>query len=68
LEGVLPSFYDDTQTALESVRSGNNWGALQFSSNYSEAIYERIFGIFQMKKPNGDALSFRCVEKSSMII
>ncbi len=59
LQGVVPSYFVDKKSALESVQDGNTWGALHFSSNYSDALYERVFGIFQLKKPNNKTLSLR---------
>ena len=55
----MPTYFRDLESALESVRRGDNWGVLVFSENYTDALYERLFGIFELKQPHPDILNSR---------
>jgi hypothetical protein len=59
LEDIEPTYFKDLDSALDSVRRGDNWGVLVFKENYTEALYERLFGIFEMKQPNQDVMNSR---------
>ena len=59
LEDIEPSYFSDLDSALESVLQGDNWGVLDFSPEYSKALYERLFGIFEMRQPDQEALNSR---------
>ncbi len=56
---VEPRYFGDLDSALESVRRGENWGVLDFSPNYSNALFERLFGIFELKAPGQEAFNSR---------
>lgn len=35
-------YYPDPESALEAVRSGNAWGALYFTENFTDALVARM--------------------------
>ena len=49
-------FYTDWSEALESVKLGEHWGALLFKSNYSTALFDRLFGMVELKVPSNETL------------
>ena len=59
LTDVEPVYFADLGSALDSVRRGDTWGVMEFNQNYSHALYERLFGIFEMKQPHTDILNSR---------
>ena len=59
LTDVEPVYFANLGSALDSVRRGDTWGAMEFNQNYSHALYERLFGIFERKQPHTDILNSR---------
>lgn len=41
---------------METVRKGQHWGVLHFKENFTSAIYDRMFGLAELKIPSEDTL------------
>ena len=41
---------------METVRKGKHWGVLHFKENFTNAIYDRMFGLAELKIPDEDTL------------
>ncbi|XP_059488543.1 ABC transporter G family member 20 isoform X1 [Neocloeon triangulifer] len=39
---IVQVYYPDTESAIEAVRSGNAWGALYFTENFTDALVARM--------------------------
>ena len=39
---IIQEFYPDTDSAIQAVESGNAWGALYFTENFTDALVARI--------------------------
>lgn len=39
---IIKEFYEDQEAALDAVKSGNAWGALYFTENFTDALVARI--------------------------
>ena len=53
---VRPVYYESVDQALESIRQGHHWGALEFRTNYSQALYDRMFGMVELRPPTNETL------------
>ena len=45
---IRVEYVDSLPQALEAVRLGKYWGALEFRQNYTDSLYDRMFGIAGM--------------------
>ena len=45
-----PVFVNSLDQALDEVRQGKHWGVMDFHANYSTALYDRFFGMMEMKQ------------------
>ena len=43
-------FVNSLDQALDEVRQGKHWGVMDFHANYSTALYDRFFGMMEMKQ------------------
>nr|CAD7450908.1 unnamed protein product [Timema bartmani]CAD7464386.1 unnamed protein product [Timema tahoe] len=39
---IIKDYYDTTENALDAVRSGNAWGVLYFTENFTDALVARM--------------------------
>lgn len=53
---IRPVYFSNVDSALESVRLGKHWGAMHFKQNYTNSLYDRMFGMIELKVPNNDTL------------
>ena len=49
-EFVRPVYFDNLDDALESVHRGKHWGVMEFRSNYTNALYDRMFGMMELNR------------------
>ena len=49
-------FYSNYSEALRTVALGEHWGALHFKANYSSALFDRLFGMVELKVPSNETL------------
>ncbi len=49
-------FFSDMTEAKEAVATGKHWGLLEFRSNYSESLYDRMFGLAELRQPSSASL------------
>ena len=54
-----PVFVNSLDQALDEVRQGKHWGVMDFHANYSTALYDRFFGMMEMKQVSTYFCSFK---------
>ena len=55
-EFLIPVFYDNLTEAKEAAQRGKHWGVMQFKSDYTEALYDRMFGLAELRSPDNHTL------------
>ena len=53
---LRPVYVENLDAALHSVRQGQHWGVMEFRANYSNALYDRMFGMMELNPPSNDTL------------
>ena len=51
-----PVYYTELSHAVRDVRLGQHWGVLHFKENFTDAFYERMFGLAELKIPDNATL------------
>lgn len=39
---ILKEYYPDAESAIQSVRDGNTWGAIYFTENFTDSLLARM--------------------------
>ena len=55
-ETIKPVFYPSYEEAAESVIRGDHWGVMRFKNNFTDSLYERMFGMAELKVPDNETL------------
>ncbi len=55
-EIITPVYFENLTSALESVKLGQHWGAMHFRSNFTNSLYDRMFGVAQLQVPDNATL------------
>jgi len=50
-------YLDDLPQALEAVSRGQYWGVMEFRENYTSSLYDRIFGMAELRPPSNLTLA-----------
>ena len=53
---VKVEYLDSLPQALEAVRLGKYWGVMEFRHNYTDCLYERMFGMAELRPPSNQTL------------
>lgn len=53
---IRPVFFDNLTLAEEAVRNGKHWGMLEFKANYTDSLYDRMFGLAELRTPTNETL------------
>lgn len=53
---LRPVFFDNATLAKEAVRKGQHWGMLEFKANYTDSLYDRMFGMAELRPPSNETL------------
>ena len=51
---IKPVYFSSIDSALESVKLGKHWGAMHFKENFTNSLYDRMFGMVELKIPDND--------------
>ena len=54
---VRIEYLEDLPQALEAVRLGKYWGVMEFRENYTDCLYDRMFGMAELRPPSNLTLA-----------